>query len=418
MLARQVPERASSIDDGLNTPAAGARRSTLSPEFLHSAGTSARGGAWRLRPPLRFAKLRTIDLSRIGLGDNLMLWTGLYTLLEDGANICEPGCTLHVPNELARLASHVFAKFGLQIMAGPNPAPASPVYSPLPPVTLPQMYRAYFGIDWRMNWVEALDLQKSIPRLGTKQTFKGRLRLLLSEKILYKRRGWRDAEPHYIGYGVWLPVARKFGYLPLQFLAQLKRSLVSLRKEMAAFVDSIEDPSGSEIAKVFDAASDVAIFPCGKAFQSMPPKFCRQLIDANLGRVPKFFIQKDDPWLSQYVETGVAPSNLESIDAMLKVIKSAKVLVTTDSFSSHLAQLLRDDFILVLTRDFRENILHPAANPRIVANHPRCAPCNYHARSDLSVCLAGYTRCLAFESVAFTRELIEAVRATSPDAAA
>ncbi|MCZ0738390.1 glycosyltransferase [Phreatobacter sp. AB_2022a] len=358
-----------------------------------------------LRPGARFAPLRMVDLSQVGLGDNLMLWTGLYALLDSGLPVCDDHCTIHVPGELADLCRHVFGRFGCRVETGRPARPASPIFSPLPPETAQEAYKAYIGIDWRMNWVEALDLQKTFPRLGASPTLKSRLRLRISEYVLYDRSDWRAAKPEYIGYRVWLPLARKLGVMPATFLGQMKRSFGAIRQSVSQFVDlhtAVPTP---------DVAGETAIFPCGKSFQSMPPETCLALQSASASRAVTFYIQNDDPWLPQFVAAGIAPVHLDSIVQMMKVIKHAGHLVTTDSFSSHVAQLLRDDFVLVLTRDLRENIVHPAANPRIVANHPGCAPCNYHGRSDLSTCLAGYAHCIAFDSRDFVREIARATAA-------
>ena len=355
----------------------------------------------------RFAKLRSIDLHYAGLGDALMLFTGLYTLLENGAQLCEGGCVVHTPPELSRLASHLFTKFNLQIREGRPDTLARPSLSHLKARTWKQIYRAHLGDDWQLNWVEALDLQKTFPRPSPRETLTTKTSSFLSERFLYKRRSWREAEPAYIGYRVWLPVARRLGILPLQFMAQIKRSLPSIRKEFAAYVDRLDAPSLEE----FDPSVEIAILPTGRSFQTIPPKYCRQIASADLTFRSKFFIQDNDPWFNQYVVEGITMNYLNSIDALLKLVRSAKVLLTTDSFSSHVAQLLRDDFVLVLSRDIREHVVHPAAEPRIVADHPGCAPCNYYERSGVNVCPAGYSNCLAFEGPDFIKLIVKALQA-------
>jgi glycosyltransferase involved in cell wall biosynthesis len=359
------------------------------------------------RPGGIFAKLRTIDFAHIGLGDNLMAWAGLHALLINDVPVLAPGCTMYVPADLASLASAIFSRFGLRVegVAPHSQVKAvSPVFSPLPPETLMEWYKTYIGIDWRMSCFEALDFQKSMPRLHFRDSPRIRLRLRLSERILYRRRDWQSAEADYIGYRLWRPVARKLGILPLPFLAMMKRALFSLRADVAKYIEESVAPGRETIP-------DTAVFPTGKSFQAFSPAACKALREQLPAEKTRFYIQSNDPWIDAYRAVGIEPMNLESIEDVFWVVKSARRVLTTDSFSSHVAQLLRDDFVLTLTRDFRENILHPGANPIIVANHPPCAPCNYHPRGGDQKCLAGFTHCIAFDSQKFIGEIVRTMRA-------
>jgi glycosyltransferase involved in cell wall biosynthesis len=359
------------------------------------------------RPGAIFAKLRTIDFAHIGLGDNLMAWAGLHALLINGVPVLADGCTMYVPADLAALASAIFSRFGLRVegVAPHSQVKAvSPVFSPLPPEKLTDWYKTYIGIDWRMNCFEALDFQKSIPRLHFVDSPRIRLRLRLSERILYRRRDWQSAEAEYIGYRLWLPVARKLGITPLPFLAMMKRALVSLRADVAKYIEESVAPGKKTIP-------DMAIFPAGKSFQAFSPVVCKALRERLPAEKTRFYIQSNDPWIDEYRAAGIEPFNLDSIEEVFWVVKSARRVLTTDSFSSHVAQLLRDDFVLTLTRDFRENIVHPGANPLIIANHPPCAPCNYHPRGVAAKCVAGFTHCIAFGSPTFIGEIVRAMRA-------
>jgi len=353
------------------------------------------------RPGGIYAKIRTIDFAHIGLGDNLMAWAGLHALLINDVPVLAAGCTMYVPADLASLASAIFSRFGLRVEGAAPHSPVkavSPVFSPLPPETLMDWYKTYIGIDWRMSCFEALDLQKSIPRLHFGDSPRIRLRLRLSERILYRRRDWQSAEAGYIGYRLWLPVARKLGIMPLPFLAMMKRALFPLRADIAKHIEESVAPEKKTIP-------DTAVFPAGKSFQAFSPAVCKALREQLPAENTCFYIQSNDPWIDAYRAAGIEPMNLESIEEVFWVVKSARRVLTTDSFSSHVAQLLRDDFVLTLTRDFRENILHPGANPIILANHPPCAPCNYQK------CLAGFTHCIAFDSQMFIGEIVRTMRA-------
>jgi glycosyltransferase involved in cell wall biosynthesis len=359
---------------------------------------------------LGFEKLRTIDLAQIGLGDNLMAWVGLHALLSSGAPLVAANCVLYVPSTLAPLATTIFGRFGLTVKGmAPHSRvdPISPLFTSLPPERMWQWYKAFVGVDWRVNCFEALDLQKSIARRNFPDTQKTRFRLNLSERRYYHRNSWKDAEPNYIGYRFWLPLARKLGIPTIQFLSLIKQYLPNFRAAFSAYIDSIDVPQTL-------IAPEIAVFPTGKAFQAFSPTVCGT-IHSELQRLkPTFFVQKDDPWIDRYVAEGIEPQFLDSTDEIFWTVKHAKKVLTTDSFTSHIAQLLRDDFVLVLARDFRENVVHPGANPTTVSNHPSCAPCNYHSRAEADICPAGYGYCVAFSNSEFVSRIINAVRQSDP----
>lgn len=347
------------------------------------------------------SRLKMIDLSHVGLGDNLMIWTGLFTMLSNGVPLCAPGCVMHVQPILAELGTRLFGKFGLVIKAGRPARQISPIYTPLPPTNRKEWWGTYIGRDWRMNWVEALDRQKTFPRHGEDSSFNARVRLSISERLLYKRHSWMEAVPGYIGYRVWLPLARKHGIFPIVFLTQIKRALAPMRQIIADYVDEMTPP-----AERFRYSGNAA-FPSGKSFQTIPPKVFDEVNGKLGGDFFACYIQDDSPWQIDYRNAGVKTQSLSDIRDTFRIIKYSKNLLTTDSFTSHLAQLLRDDFVLVLSRDLQESIVHPGAHPTIVANHPACAPCNYQERYHFDRCVAGYQHCLAFEHAEFRKSIAD-----------
>lgn len=365
------------------------------PYYLAKKVTSA-----RLIPERR---LRTIDLSNVGLGDNLMIWAGLFTLLDMGVDVCAPACAIHVQPILAELAERLFGRFGLEVRRGAPHEPVGPIYSPLPPENWREWRDTYIGRDWRMNWVEALDRQKTFPRDGADLTFAKRVRLRVSEYVLFRRDSWVQATPSYIGYRVWLPLAVHHKVYPLQFMTQMKRSLGAVRHIFGDYVDNATPEADRE------AFRHRAAFPAGKSFQTIPPNVLAQ-VNARLGADTfACYVQNDSAWHSDFEKGGLEPQHIGDLMDTFRLVRYADSLLTTDSFTSHLAQFMRDDFVLVLSRDMRENIVHPGANPVIVAHHPACAPCNYQERYHFDTCVAGYKYCLAFNNAAFVDEIAAAV---------
>jgi glycosyltransferase involved in cell wall biosynthesis len=358
------------------------------------------------RPSIGFSKLKTIDFGHIGLGDNLMAWVGFHALVSNGFNVVSPGCLMYVPNDLAGLAAAIFSRYDV-LVKGIAPHTQSdlhsPVFSPLPAETPLEWYKTFIGVDWRMNCFEALDLQKTIPRPNAAYDPSTRFRLGLSERIIYRQKGWQSAQADYIGYRMWLPIARKLGLMPVTYLALVKAALAVLRKEIAEYIEV------RSVGK--EPGPDMALFPAGKSFQAFSPTACKILRERLPQAGTQVYIQNDDPWISEYREAGINPQSLNSIEDLFWIVKSSPRLMTTDSFSSHVAQLLRDDFVLVLTRDFRENIVHPGAYPVILANHPPCAPCNYIPRGETKNCVAGFVNCIAFDNPSFVDNIAQAMLA-------
>lgn len=349
-------------------------------------------------------RLRMIDLSHVGLGDNVMIWTGLFTLLENGVEVCAEDCVMHVQPLLVDLARCFFAPFGLEIRPGQPERQASPIYTPLPPNNWKEWWGSYVGRDWRMNWVEALDLQKTFPRRNTDRSFRSRVRLNLSEWMIYRRFGWARATPGYIGYRVWLPLAQQRGVYPLQFLAQMKRSLLNMRRILGGYVDALTSPQ--DVEKYHGNAA----FPAGKSFQTIAPHAFARIQEDLGGDFFTCYMQNDSAWKGVFETSGIVTRHVDSLNDTLRIIKYSDNLLTTDSFTSHIAQLIRDDFVLVLSRDMKEGILHPGSNPTILANHPPCAPCNYQERFDFDCCVAGYATCAAFDSPAFIDRIATAFK--------
>jgi hypothetical protein len=353
----------------------------------------------------RLTPLRTVDLGDLGLGDAMMAWAGLYALLDEGLRPLAPGCRLYVPEGLAGLADHLFARYdvGTQGVRPFQPrAQQSPVFTASPPQTLREWGATFAGPDWRMNAFAALDAQKAIALPGARPSARDRLRLHLTERLLHGRLGWRKAAPEYVGFRLWRPLAERLGLPAAPFLTLMKRSLPRLRAQVAAHVG----------ARAGARAPRFAIFPAGKAFQAFPPALCRQIRD----RLPRgeaaFYIPADDPWFERYREAGIEPRVLACLDDLCHTIATAQRVLTTDSFASHVAQALRDDFVLVLSRDLGENVVHPGAYPRILAFHPACAPCSYLARADSQTCSAGHANCLGFDEAGFAATIVGALAAT------
>jgi glycosyltransferase involved in cell wall biosynthesis len=354
-------------------------------------------------PFFTFSQLKMIDLTRVPLGDNLMIWTGLYTLLDHGLPVCEIGCRLHVHPVLVSLGQILFEGFGIQVVAGPPQEISQPFYTPHPPNTLSEWWSTYVGKDWYMDWVEATDRQKTINRADYTEGLKRLIRLSISERIIWRRKeGWKGAPQAYNGYRLWWPLALRLGVYPVVFQSMMCQSLQSIRGVLNSFVDDLirNDPT--------PAFSGYAAFPTANAFQTIDPETYK-IIMQDVG-MNKFtcFVQDDSPWRESYRLSGIVTTHVPSIEDTFKIIRSAKVVLTCCSFTSHVAQLLRDDFIVVLFVDL--STIHPGASPIVLSSPPGCSPCNYMPRARFSRCAAGYEHCVALENAGFQRRIADELK--------
>ncbi|GAN97451.1 hypothetical protein Geu3261_0185_003 [Komagataeibacter europaeus NBRC 3261] len=351
----------------------------------------------------KFKKLRTIDFSHIGLGDNIMAWAGLYTILLNDIPAIDSQCTIYVPRILHKFALSIFSKYGIDVKSVSSRDQItyiSPVFSAESPNTksLKELYNSFIGPDWRINCFEALDLQKKPSSFSRKETIRSRLRLNISERIFYNHKSWENAQPAYVGYRLWLPIAHKMDIMPVQFMSLMKRSLNDFRKETIQYIDGFKHSDNN--------IDDILVFPVGKSFQTFTPEFCKDLSASLAPKISTFYLPKNDVWHKKYKKYSYRQKEILSIDEIFFLIKNGKKIITTDSFSSHIAQIIRDDFTLVLTRDFRENVLHPGASPRTVMHHPVCAPCHYVSRATSKKCPVGLYHCAAFDQKTLITDIV------------
>ena len=351
-----------------------------------------------------FVPLRTLDFSSLGLGDTLMAWVGVHALLHERYRLLAPGCTMYVQGPLVRAGSALFSRHGLSVRAADEdgaPMLVKPVLSPRSPRTLRELIDGTLDTDWCLNNFNAVEAQKPALRADARYDPWERFCLGITERIVHRRRGWQAAQAEYIGLRIWTPVARSLGLYPVPFLALCKRSLADLRAHMRAFVGSLGPAPAPD--------ADVVVFPAGRSYQAFPVDFCTRIRDRLRPRSVVFYLSADDPWIDTFRASDLDVRCLATIEDVLRVLLASPKLITTDSFTSHAAQMLRDDFLLVLTRDVHENVLHPGAYPKVIVHHPRCAPCHYVPRVDQTSCPARYDRCVAFESEHLEERIAEAI---------
>jgi len=356
-----------------------------------------------------FKPLRMIDCTAIPLGDSFMFFSGLHAMLVNGLQVCAPDCTLHTHKPMVDICRVIFADLGITVVEGPPVKVQHPFYYPHPPVSNEDWKRTYLGADWRMDWVESTDRQKTIGRPGYRDTLRKMVQLAISERLIYGRGGgWKTATPSYIGFRVWWPIALKLGVYPVVFYSMVSRSLGDIRERLHTYLDTLIE---ADCARGLEPFTGNAFFPTGNSYQTIDPATCQYIIDEVGGGALTVFVQDDSPWRPDFMAAGIATRHSPSIIDTLKLIRTARSVVTCCSFTSHVAQFLRDDFVLVMFKDLPENNVNPGANPKMVTYNPPCSPCNYLPRGQYKSCPAGYPYCIALDNVSFREKIVRDVKA-------
>lgn len=366
------------------------------------------GAFGKFLPDRSFKPLRMIDCTSIPLGDSFMFFSGLYAMLDNGLEVCAPDCVLHTHKPMANICRQLFSEFGLTIVEGAPAKVEHPFYLPHPPVTNDDWKRAYVGSDWRMDWVEATDRQKTIGRPGYRDTVRKMAQLFVSERLIYGRKGgWQTATPSYIGFRVWWPIALKLGVYPVVFYSMVSRSLGNIREKLHAYIDeqiALDEKVGKK------AFRGNAAFPTGNSYQTIDAETYKHIMREVGEDAFTCFVQNDSPWQKDFMAAGIKTEHIPAIEDTLKIIRSAKHVVTCCSFTSHVAQFLRDDFVLIMFKDFPENNVNPGANPKVLTYNPPCAPCNYLPRGQFKTCPAGFPHCTALENTQFRQKIINELK--------
>ena len=373
------------------------------------------GRLGKFLPRRTFEPLRMIDCTSVPLGDSFMFFSGLYAMLDNGLEVCAPDCVLHTHKPLANICRLLFSEFGLTIVDGPPAKVEHPFFLPHPPVTNRDWKETYMGSDWRMDWVEATDRQKTIGRPGYRDTVRKMAQLFVSERLIYRRKGgWQTATPSYIGFRVWWPIALKMGVYPVVFYSMVSRSLGSIREKLHKYIDEQIALDEKEGKKPFRGN---AAFPTGNSYQTIDAETYKHIMNAVGADAFTCFVQNDSPWHVDFLAAGIKTEHIPAIEDTLKIIRTAKHVVTCCSFTSHVAQFLRDDFVLIMFKDFPENNVNPGANPKILTYNPPCSPCNYLPRGQFKTCPAGFSHCTALENTQFREKIIKELKALiRPDA--
>ena len=321
-----------------------------------------------------------------GQGDVLMAVNGLQALFELGAPVLANDAGIYTRTDTLSLIQSALPAVRVISLQESKHVP-HPRYVVVQRTSWSTVLRNWFYTDYYVNFPERrLITSYGYPPPGRIH----RLKMTLTD-LRYGTAINREREtPAYYGLKIWAPLAGRWGLSDTALMRGLYAAHRTLRQRLLTHAQA-QGPVTQE-------APEVAIFPAGRGFQYVPPAFLMRLIaQAGLDsdRYACFFGPKDAS-LDDYRNAGLPCRITPDPMTLLRVVADARVTVTSDSFVSHLAQLVARQHVALMSHDLPTHTIHPAATSRIVFEPQDCCPCYYTTRSNGAVCQAGLAACGVF----------------------
>ncbi len=328
--------------------------------------------------------LRTIRI-HAGQGDVLMAVHGLQALIELQAQFLAPDARVYTRTDTEALVRTLLPGIKTASLTQSGGA-AHPRYVIVQHLSWTTVLRNWFTPDYYINFPEKRLLGSyGYPRPGLGR----RMQLFLTDLKFGAGLDWRRETPAYYALRMWAPLARQLGLSEIDLARGLFMAYHTLRTRLQAHVASL--PASANIPAV-------AFFPSGRGFQYLPPVFIRELGErahiAN-GDLACYFGPKD-PTMEQYRALGLDCRVTTTMDELLQVVATAGITATSDSFVSHVAQLIARQHVALMSHDIPPHTMHPAAASHIVYEPQPCSPCFYTIRDPGSRCRAGREACGVF----------------------
>jgi len=138
----------------------------------------------------------------------------------------------------------------------------------------------------------------------------------------------------------------------------------------------------------------VVVFPGGTAHQVMPPRWAADHL-----RDATFAFHATDPYAQKFSAEGLRVGRFENPEEMLKLGQGASMILVTDSFPSHVWQLMGKRVILLLSQQPRSRVVHPGfPDEQVVESCAPCCPCRSRDRGNHRLCDAGHAHCATWFS--------------------
>ena len=333
-----------------------------------------------------------------GQGDVIMAALGLTALRSLVPEAIAPEARVYTRSLAADVTQTLLPNLDVRGMQGMG-RPQRPRYFTSADTSWSTVIRNWFYPDYYVNFAEhrrRASFGQPRPSIGR------RVQTWLNSLKLGPTTDWRHASPLYYGVKMWAPLATAHG----MDTSALYRACLETLPQAQALVKDWVDRRNDAVAP-----SDIAVFPGAGAFQYLPVSLVDDLRsklepDVRL----RCYFAPGDPLIQRYLEAGYQTLTTPSVPELLPVLRRSTVVITPDSFVSHLAQLAAPGHIAAMSHDFPAHTLHPAASSVICHQPLPCCPCHYFTRPNAeSTCASGYAYCNVYDQPLFRRQLVQAV---------
>lgn len=201
---------------------------------------------------------------------------------------------------------------------------------------------------------------------------------------------------------MWAPLAESWDLSEVDLLRWLYLAFFTLSERLRDYASGLVKATDTPL---------IAIFPGGKSFQYIPPLFLKEVI-SRLGLHDSeytCYFAPEDRSIDEYRRYDINCSVTHGVEGIVRVVASADVTITSDSFVSHIAQMLSPRHIALLSHDLPQHTIHPAAGSIVIFEPLECCPCNYTNREIVEVCAKGSKECKVFQSRTYMEAVIRAV---------
>ena len=158
----------------------------------------------------------------------------------------------------------------------------------------------------------------------------------------------------------------------------------------------------------------VIAFPSGTTFNFLPPSFGKEVLGS-----ATFCVHRDNPYdeAGLYGSQGLDVRLFGNMAECFELISRADLIVATDSFQSHLAQLYTDRAVIMLSQQPARRVVHPSFAGTVIHPEVACSPCRSGSRHPRAFCLAGEGVCNTWANPAYRANVSTAIKTGLLDSA-
>lgn len=188
------------------------------------------------------------------------------------------------------------------------------------------------------------------------------------------------------------------------FINQLRLDTDSLIEK---FCSSL--PVSGELTIPIDLSESILVFPNGTSRQFIPLWWARKYLPNSFFA---FFINDSDS--NEFIKAGLKVVYFyKEPGDIIKLSKTAKWTISTDSFPSHLLQFSNPNTTILLTEVLKSRIVSPSYNGLVVDSVAPCHPCLHKARKVSPLCEAGFEECLNWKSTEYSEAVLNSIHSNN-----